>query len=334
MLRGQRVLLIAPSFFDYEKDIICELEGLGAKVDFFDERPFQSSFLKILIRLGLKFLVSKSIIKYFQGIIEQCLIVKYDFLLVISPETMPEDFLIKLKEISPDTKKILYMWDSIANKSASSIIPFFDKIFTFDKEDASSIKNACFLPLFYSFPSNLDFLNVDSRKRYFLSFIGTVHSDRVCLIEKLFRQLGYENENALKYLYCPSKLLFTLKKTFTNEFDDISLRDVTFSKLNRNEVLDIFSDSKIIIDIHHPGQKGLTMRTLEVIGLQRKLITTNEDVVHYDFFNPSNILVIDRYNPVIPDSFINSEYSPLDCDILNSYSLRTWVCKVFDCTPK
>ncbi len=38
-LQGKTVLLLAPKFFGYELEIKKELENLGAKVLYFDERP-------------------------------------------------------------------------------------------------------------------------------------------------------------------------------------------------------------------------------------------------------------------------------------------------------
>jgi DNA-binding NtrC family response regulator len=37
---------------------------------------------------------------------------------------------------------------------------------------------------------------------------------------------------------------------------------------------------------------------LESLGLEKKLITTNAEIIHYDFYNPNNILVIDDENSI------------------------------------
>jgi hypothetical protein len=64
------------------------------------------------------------------------------------------------------------------------------------------------------------------------------------------------------------------------------------------------------------------MRTLEVLGARRKLITTNAEVVHYDFYDPKNILVVDRENLKIPPDFLKSEFRPLPDFIYQKYSLK------------
>ena len=71
------------------------------------------------------------------------------------------------------------------------------------------------------------------------------------------------------------------------------------------------------------------MRTFEALGARRKLITTNLDIEHYDFYNPNNILVIDRMNVNVPVDFISSQYVDIDQNIYDSYSLSSWLRKIF-----
>lgn len=93
----------------------------------------------------------------------------------------------------------------------------------------------------------------------------------------------------------------------------------------------VFFDSRTILDIEHPAQTGLTMRTFETLGASKKLVTTNAQVRDYDFFDPSNILVIDRKSPPrIPESFLETAYVPAHADIYSKYSLQGWIKDVTD----
>lgn len=67
------------------------------------------------------------------------------------------------------------------------------------------------------------------------------------------------------------------------------------------------------------------MRTIEMIGLKKKLITTNKDIVNYDFYNENNILVVDRNNFKLDTDFINKPYQELDERIYKKYSLESWI---------
>ena len=72
------------------------------------------------------------------------------------------------------------------------------------------------------------------------------------------------------------------------------------------------------------------MRTIETLGAGKKIITTNNEIKHYDIFNEYNICVIDRENPDIPDVFLSSDYKAMDENILKKYSLEGWLISMFD----
>ena len=59
------------------------------------------------------------------------------------------------------------------------------------------------------------------------------------------------------------------------------------------------------------------------------MITTNKDIVNYDFYNRNNICVIDRKNITIPISFFDNEYENNDKEILYKYSVKGWIDDVF-----
>ena len=92
--------------------------------------------------------------------------------------------------------------------------------------------------------------------------------------------------------------------------------------------IEIEDTSKVILDIQHPAQTGLTMRTIEMIGLKKKIITTNQDIVHYDFYRPENIQVIDRKNAIIDKTFFDKEYVEISRSIYEKYSIRNWVLEI------
>ena len=69
-LTGKTVLLLAPKFFGYEIEIKKELENIGAKVIYYDERPKNDFFTKVFIRLNLKSFISKRINDYYKNIIQ------------------------------------------------------------------------------------------------------------------------------------------------------------------------------------------------------------------------------------------------------------------------
>jgi len=325
---GKKILFICPSFFGYEKEIKNQLLKLGAVVDFYDERPFSSSIYKIFNRINFKFFIYRKIRKYYDFILTKADAEKYDLLFVVNPETIPLDFIQRIKSSCPSIRTVLYMWDSIKNKkNVANLIDEFDKVATFDKTDTVNNSNINFLPLFFT--PNYDIRNyIDSNSiitHYNAAFIGTAHSDRYVFVNKLMTQFSSSPLSNFLFFYCPSKLLFFMKKCLSNEMRGLSFNQISFNSMSSTQITEILMRSTFVIDVEHPNQNGLTMRTIEVMGLQKKLITTNKNVVNYDFYNSNNICVVDRKNPKIEEHFLLSKFESIDPIILNKYSLESWL---------
>jgi len=62
-----------------------------------------------------------------------------------------------------------------------------------------------------------------------------------------------------------------------------------------------------------------------MLGMKKKLVTTNSDIVNYDFYNERNICVINRSSPVIPEEFYKTEYEEIPESIYEYYSIGQWV---------
>lgn len=327
-LQGKKVLLISPKFFGYEAEIQRELVNLGAAVDFYDERPFSSSVAKIANRLNFKFFIKNRIKQHYAEILEQASILQYDYMLVISPETMDISFVRGFKTSCPNAKTVLYLWDSIVNKkNARSLLDAFDKAFTFDPNDAAVDARISFLPLFYisRYDRSAIEMRDDESDIYNVAFVGTAHSDRYAIVNKVLTGIRASTLSNFIYFYSPSKLLFFMKKLLSSELKGISYSEVSFKSLSSQQIADVFLRTNVVVDIEHPKQNGLTMRTIEMLGLQKKLITTNKNVMSYDFYHPNNICVVNRVNPHVSSDFLQSDYVSIDENIINKYSLNMWL---------
>lgn len=316
----RKILLFCPSFYNYRDIIINELEDLGAKVISFDERPSNSIVFKILLRIKLYWLIEYVVNRYYNGIISKFDVVTDVFF--INAEAVNKKNLKKMREKYDSASFTLYMWDSIKNKrNVLDIMSFFDKVYSFDPDDCRSESKLIFEPLFY----NKCFEDNKTTLKYDISFVGSIHSDRLSIIKDL---IGIENIKTKFFLYSPSKLFSILKIITQKKLKINDLKLISNQKIDFNEVSDMFFSSKAIVDIQHPNQIGLTMRTFEVLGSGRKLITTNKDISRYEFYNKNNILIIDRNNidVEIVYEFINSECK-ISNDIVN-HRIDNWLKRV------
>lgn len=326
IFKNKKILYISIKTFNYELEIASKLRELGANVDYFDERPSNSVLTKGIIRLKRSFF-QKKINTYYKSILKKIESEKYDFFFLVKGEVIPSFFLAKLKLLQKDCSFIYYTWDSFENNSnALSILHFFDKKLTFDPLDAESFKLE-FRPLFY-IDKYKKMKNIKKFK-YKMLFLGTAHSDRYRISNDVVNWCKKHDFSTFTYYYMQSKLVYFLKSKFDSSFKDFDYKKLNFKSLSIDEIIKYYENSSIILDINHPKQRGLTMRTFEALGAGKKIITTNNEIKKYSFYNSNNIFVIDRENIELEKAFFESNFNPINEDMLSEMSIIGWLKSVF-----
>ena len=325
------LLLIMPNFFDYPKSIQQELQKMGYHVDFFDDRPSTSNWVKAIIKVNKNYLKGY-IKKYFRQIMNTIKNKHYDVVFLISGQSLSfsEDMIKELRDSQPDARFILYQWDS--QKNFPYIVrmhPYFDADFSFDRNDAQQEKNIRFLPLFYTEIYEELGKKQQSHYEYDCSYIGTAHPQKYKYINEMSQALKDVLPHQFIYHYMPSKLKYIYHKVKDKEYKKAKYKEFQTEKLSSEEVMNVFKQSRCILDVPQAGQTGLTIRTLECLGAKRKLITTNSDIRNYDFYSERNILIFDgNIDPDIP--FFTKEYEDISEQIYQKYSLRNWLKTMLD----
>lgn len=324
-LKNKKILFIGAKTFNYENEIIKCLQGMGAIVDYNNDRPFEGTYKKILLRIAPK-LLKKEINQYFLGILDNASKVEYDYVFCLKLECFPREILLQLKAQQRKAKFIFYTWDSFTNnKNPLSCLDIFDRCLTFDNQDAKTY-GLIHRPLFYL----NEYAEIEDKARPFdVSFIGSIHIHRYKLIKSFLKNVD-KKYTCYMYLFVPSLLLYFARKFLLFPIYGSSKKsDFKFTSLNKKEIVSLFTKSKAILDICHHNQSGLTMRSIEALGARRKLITNNENIKMYDFFNPQNILILDEKNMEISNEFLDSDYEQLIPEIQFRYSLNGWVSEIF-----
>ena len=322
------VLMFYVSFFGYENKIADTLRGLGYDVDMFDQRPDNGVVGKTCIRYNVA--VYKPVIrKYLERIIAQNRGKQYDYIFVIKGESLDENMLDLLFEAYPKAQRILYLWDSVENiRDCEERIKKYDRVLTFDHQDAKQYGIA-HRPLFFG--KEYESVPVENQEyEYDFSFIGTAHTIRPRIVAELGQKRREKGRSYFSFLYLPHPMVFAYNKVLNRDYRAVQKSDISFVPMSAAEIKEVYSKSKCILDVEHQNQRGLTMRTIELVGMQKKIITTNALVKEYDFYNPANICVIDRQNPVVDEEFWNREYEPVSEQILAKYSIQAFVKEIFD----
>lgn len=326
-----KLLLIMPKFFNYPRLITEELNRMGYEVDFFDDRPSTNTWVKAAIRINKK-LIQTYIKKYFDEVMKTVSSKKYDVVFLISGQSLPfsEDMIAHIKESQPQAKFVLYQWDSQTNfPYIKRVQHFFDKCYSFDRKDTEETPTLKFLPLFYSrVYEELGAKNKKDFKNDFC-FIGTAHPKKYKFIKMMSEQLKAVYPKQFIYFFFPSPIVYFYRKVMNKELRGAKYSEFHYEPLTGQKMNDVYEASRCVLDSAQAGQLGLTIRVLEALGAKKKLITTNEDIVNYDFYRPENIYVYEGHID-LDNVFFKEEYKEVDKEIYEKYSLRSWLKKIVE----
>lgn len=315
-----RITLISHDNWGYNNNIVVALEKKGHIVHHIDFSTFKYSypnfgfkiynfFLKALFKKNLKNIhFGKEINRRLHQSQEI-----QDVILTIKGDWIDPDEVINLKKY---TKKSIAFFNDNINRCPKilKVIPHFDEVYSFEKEDCEKynlkfITNWIFQeehPNTTTESFDYDVFNISSKDKRFKT------------ISKIADELKLKNIR--------SKIIVFDRKSQTNN-SNIKFISKYIQIADVNQYM---KRSKILLDIQRKEQNGLTFRVFESISLNKKLITTNSNIVNYDFYNPSNILVIDEDNIQIEDAFFDTPYEPIPHNIYSKYTLDNFIVKVFN----
>jgi hypothetical protein len=315
-------LFISADFFGYAREIAAEMERRGRKILQFEDRAAVDTLTKTLVRIDPR-LVARSTKRYFATILAAARANPIRDVLIIKGEAISVAMIRRLRAALPTARFTLYFWDSYRNmpRGSAGKVDLFDRAFSFDLEDVRAdtrlrYRPLFFLPQFTGLPTveqDLDFL-----------FLGTIHSDRYRILKRLQTVLPTGRRMEFQ-IYYPSRRLLAIRRLVDPHFWGAVESEFIFTPLDRERVTQLVARAKVTIDIERPVQTGLTMRTIEMMGSNRKIITTNSSVFNADFYHPSNIAVIDRSNPFVSEAFLDTPFEALPDEVLRRYTLVGWV---------
>jgi len=312
----------------YGEAIAQELTRRGGTVTAYDERPSQSTLSKIFIRL-FKRIIPSIFNRYIRRIVSENQGKIFDYIIVLRGEAFTLQSLNILKSAFPQAKTILYLWDILRTNNLAGVIDHFDRALTFDPEDAKHHPKLKFRPTFF-LPAFQQQNNKKKDIEYDIAFTGTLHSNRHKILRNLFRSFEKQGFRINKYLFVPSRIVFF--RNFIAKFPYVSPRKVHFRSADIEDILKQTAEAQAVLDINYTAQKSLSMRAYESMAAQKKYITTNPEVVRYDFYDPRNILIIDLKNPHIDPEWIDAEFRQIPSSVLYKYSVPGFVDALLDPT--
>ena len=218
---------------------------------------------------------------------------KYDLVICINGHYLSDDFYKQLRNRNKDAPFVLFLWDDISNILRSDHLLFFDRVFSYNIEDCKN-RGLRYLPMFTQKVDIAESIDYSMRK-YDIAVVGTAHQSRLRFIERLYR-LYKESFQFFIYFYHPNNKV------------DFFGHD---KPMDYSEYMEVLRNSRTVIDFPSENQTGPTTRFFDAMLTGTKVVTTNEHIRQYPFFN-DNVCVIDKQSPVITDDFVNLKYNDLN----------------------
>lgn len=311
------ITLISLDNWGFNNHIAVALQKKGHIVHHIDFNTFLYQYptpFHKLYNFILKFFFRKNLKNIYYG---------KEIIKVLEKNVQPQDVILTIKGDFIDPKSILefkkYTKKSIGFFNDNSyrcpkiikVIPNFDEVFSFEKEDCQKY-HLKFAP---NWIYNSESLVKTDAFKYDIFNISSVDK-RLPILFRITKALSSKDINFKFIIYDKKKKKDDKNITYINK------------KIPLSEVNNYINNSKVLLDINRIGQIGLTFRVFESLGLNKKLITTNTDIKNYDFYNPNNILIIDEKKPIIPASFFDNNYEKVPAEILNQYTLDGWINRI------
>lgn len=198
-------------------------------------------------------------------------------------------------------------------------ITFFEdlncEIWSFDKDDCQK----------YSLKYNTQF--IDKRRMSASTDLEEKYKNDACFIGLDKGRLNTLNEMAEQLeKFGKSTLLYLVDSKFYVN-DDRYNSSSTFeykSPLKYSEVINYEYYSDIILDVVQEGQEGISLRPIESIYLEKKLISNNKEIMKQDFYNKDNYFIWGEDNLEKLEMFLQTPYRKQPEKIMNKYMFEGW----------
>lgn len=216
-----------------------------------------------------------------------------------------------------------WLWDPVKtypNRRTDELIRAMQlgaECFSFDKDDCKKYGltyNNNFYPYCdYIMPPRMDDIKL-SKVMFFGANKGRL--DEIVKVKNVLQK------NKISYNFT----VLSKNKKYIENYQDI---DFLQRPVKYDVILDKINYSECILDIVQRGQSGLTWRPFEALFFDKKLITNNENIKEFDFYNKNNILILkdNNYNEI--EGFLRLPFIKIDDNVKDKYRLKAWINNFF-----
>lgn len=309
----KRALFIGLDYYAYVGEIRSALARSGYETDYhpIDHTAFWAKAAKKVSPDAYR----RRLDAHHRRLIEASAARRYDLVLFIQCHHVSPENMARLRALHPEARFVLYNWDALTTHDYRPWLPFFDRAFTFDPDDAAAT-GISYLPLF-AIPRFFA-VRHDRPKDYDLYFVGSMVT--LQRFDALARLHGYCAAAGLRlkmHIRCTPwvRAMLALRGR--------RLPGLTLRSLDFDEIIDLMERSRGVFDFANHRQSGYTMRFIENMCAGEKTVTDNARVLDEEFYRDDRFLVVrDHDFSAVRDFLDRPVTSALD---VRRWSVDNWV---------
>ena len=242
--------------------------------------------------------------RFIQGVINNPLLknVKEEKLIVFDA-SITEEFLSWLQKNNPKTRIIFWYWNPVKLTLSPKKVPKGIEIWSYSVKDCKTYGLKYNTPFYFEpifqkdampFHSDIFFVGRDKGRL----------NDLMCYKDKFeraglisdFRIIGNRNNKNCFSHYIPYyKVVEEVQKT------------------------------KCLFDFYTDPEAGLSLRAMEGLFFEKKIITNNIFYFSQDFYDRQNIFILGKDDESRLFEFVNSEYRKLEFKLKEKYLFKNWI---------
>ena len=308
-----KLLLVAPEhvgIIDVVYEGLKEYSGYGVDLlDLNPERFRYKHFGQRVYNFLLKTFLGQNLkTRYYEKIFTEkiaALDAQYECILIIRPDILTDRILNELRKRT--NRFIAYYWDTVSFFPRKlKITHYFNTIYSFDPVDCREHG--------FHFLSNFYFYEKPAGDIAYQVYNISTYDHRSSFIEAIAKKLEEMN------------ISFCLKAVHDESFTKAYIQYEP-KVIGYREMLKEIEKTAVLLEVQKKEQRGLTFRPFEALGLNKKLITTNPEIRNYDFYDETNILILDqdKMNIDLPRAFFETAYRPIPAEKREKYHLKNWI---------
>lgn len=231
-----------------------------------------------------------------------------DIIIIFDPHCRIE-FLEWIKNINPKARIILWLWNTvkeIGKNMPIDKVPSGIEIWSYSKYDCKKYDlkyNTTFYPY--------EITTITTEIEYDVFFIG---KDKGRLKDILSIKAKLDQMGLKTYFHI----------TPTHQYE-LMHKSIYKAKIPYAVVDRLISKSRCILDCEVDETAGLTIRPIEALYKNKKLITNNKAIKDEDFYNPNNIFIYGEDDDSNLVDFVKTEYKKPEAEIFEEYKMESWI---------